>query len=92
MALGLRTGAEPKRSTGFEDTEGPFPDLSNDYADLRAAAVPHYNKLAAPNNWWPLPRVAKAVQSSRHRNRLQISSCHSPPLAVQVPEPTKTFR
>jgi hypothetical protein len=34
------------RSTGFEDAEGPLPNLSNDYADLLAAALPLYQALA----------------------------------------------
>lgn len=34
------------RSTGFEDAEGPLPALSDDYADLLAAALPLYETLA----------------------------------------------
>jgi hypothetical protein len=34
------------RSTGFEDAEGPLPALSDDYADLLAAALPLYEALA----------------------------------------------
>ena len=35
------------RSTGFEGTEGPLPDLGGVYADLAAQALPYYQKLAA---------------------------------------------
>ncbi|MEI4485355.1 HAD family hydrolase [Frigidibacter sp. MR17.14] len=34
-------------STGFEAAEGPLPELSPDYAALAAAALPHYQRLAA---------------------------------------------
>lgn len=35
------------RSTGFEDPEGPLPELSGEYARLVEAALPHYAALAA---------------------------------------------
>lgn len=35
------------RSTGFEDPEGPLPDLLPEYQDLVAQALPHYERLAA---------------------------------------------
>ncbi len=35
------------RSTGFEGAEGPLPDLGGAYRDLAAAALPHYERLAA---------------------------------------------
>lgn len=35
-----------RRSTGFEPTEGPRPDIPADYARLAAAAMPSYEKLA----------------------------------------------
>jgi hypothetical protein len=35
------------RSTGFEDPEGPLPELSGDYVRLVEAALPHYEALAA---------------------------------------------
>ncbi|MCE6952269.1 HAD family hydrolase [Cereibacter sphaeroides] len=35
------------RSTGFEDPEGPLPDLPPRYADLAERALPHYRRLAA---------------------------------------------
>jgi hypothetical protein len=35
------------RSTGFEASEGALPTLTAQYADLVAAALPHYEKLAA---------------------------------------------
>lgn len=34
------------RSTGFDSAEGPLPDLGGVYADLMAAALPHYKRLA----------------------------------------------
>lgn len=34
-------------STGFDRAEGPLPELSADYAKLAAAAMPHYEALAA---------------------------------------------
>jgi Sulfotransferase domain len=35
------------RSTGFEDPEGPLPQLSAEYQDLVADALPHYERLYA---------------------------------------------
>jgi len=35
------------RSTGFEDPEGPLPDLAPDDQRLADQALPHYNRLAA---------------------------------------------
>lgn len=35
------------RSTGFEDPEGPLPDLPEDYARLVEQALPHYERLWA---------------------------------------------
>lgn len=35
------------RSAGFEDPEGPLPDLPPAYADLAQAALPHYERLRA---------------------------------------------
>ncbi len=35
------------RSTGFEDPEGPLPDLPPDYARLAEAALPYYDRLRA---------------------------------------------
>ncbi|ABA80395.1 HAD family hydrolase [Rhodobacter sphaeroides] len=34
-------------SSGFEDPEGPLPDLAPHYADLARQALPHYERLAA---------------------------------------------
>jgi hypothetical protein len=34
------------RSTGFEDPEGPLPELTGEYARLAKAALPHYEALA----------------------------------------------
>lgn len=34
------------RSTGFEDPEGPLPELAGDYAALAEAALPQYERLA----------------------------------------------
>jgi len=34
------------RSTGFEDPEGPLPQLADDYARLLEAALPHYEALS----------------------------------------------
>jgi hypothetical protein len=34
-------------STGFEDPEGPLPDLPPDYARLADQALPHYDRLRA---------------------------------------------
>lgn len=34
------------RSTGFDGSEGPLPALGGAYADLAAAALPHYQRLA----------------------------------------------
>lgn len=34
-------------STGFDEPEGPLPDLSGEYADLADQALPHYERLAA---------------------------------------------
>jgi len=34
-------------STGFEDPEGPLPDLPSAYASLADAALPHYDRLRA---------------------------------------------
>lgn len=34
------------RSTGFEDPEGPLPELTGDYAALAEAALPQYARLA----------------------------------------------
>ncbi len=34
-------------STGFEDPEGPLPDLTGHFADLAAAAMPYYSHLRA---------------------------------------------
>ncbi len=35
------------RSTGFEEPEGPLPDLSPEYQALADQALPHYQRLAA---------------------------------------------
>ena len=35
------------RSTGFEDPEGPLPDVSGPYANLIAQALPYYERLRA---------------------------------------------
>ena len=35
------------RSTGFEEPEGPLPDLPPDYQRLADQALPHYDRLAA---------------------------------------------
>ncbi|SEM48518.1 hypothetical protein SAMN04488103_101277 [Gemmobacter aquatilis] len=35
------------RSTGFEDPEGPLPDLAPEYQDLVEQALPFYNRLRA---------------------------------------------
>ncbi len=35
------------RSTGFEDPEGPLPDLDGPFADLVTQALPHYERLRA---------------------------------------------
>jgi hypothetical protein len=35
------------RSTGFEDPEGPLPDLAPDYQRLADQALPHYDRLNA---------------------------------------------
>jgi len=35
------------RSTGFEEPEGPLPDLSPEYQALADQALPHYERLAA---------------------------------------------
>jgi hypothetical protein len=35
------------RSTGFEDPEGPLPDLPPDYQRLADHALPHYERLSA---------------------------------------------
>lgn len=35
------------RSTGFEEPEGPLPELPPEYQDLADQALPHYQRLAA---------------------------------------------
>jgi hypothetical protein len=35
------------RSSGFEEAEGPLPDLTGEYARLVEAALPHYERLEA---------------------------------------------